>query len=293
MTTFLLTALELIKKLFHHVWMSVSSVKFYQNVFINYNGLGIKYILNLALISSFCSCLILLTYMHNIKQYLDNESVEFKSNNIEFILDQLPNLEYDGKSIIVNADDEPIIINNIKNQAIIAIDPNNKINPSLIVKVPVILRKDQMILNVFDQHGKINSSMPLIYTSIFGEEPKILTKEYIKSSLSKMFNISTQAIIFLIFPLLTLISLGQIISENLFLLLIIFIYLKLSKSEKSMRDGIRVVVFSCGFYELFQFLMLIGSIELNYAIWIIKAWSSFLMIAAVIKSTPKFTLMRN
>lgn len=292
MTTFLFTASCFIKTLFQHVWMSVSSIRFYQNVFCNYRGLGIKYIIILNLISTFCSCFILLNYTENIKQYLQGNNSTTKFANIDYIFQQLPILDYDGNSIAVNSAEEPVFIKNMHNQAVIAIDPLNKIIPAMRVKIPIIMNKEKIIINLLDQQGKAGNSVPIEYSALFGNDRQILTKENIKSNLLQLLNKSLHIIPLIVFPLLLLFNFFHLLWENIFLFVIILLFIKFSKSNKSISDGVRVVVFSNGFFVLFQFILLLGFIELNYLVWIIQTWSSFLMIVAVIRSTPRFTIIR-
>lgn len=292
MTTFLFNTSCFIKTLFQHVWMSVSSIKFYQNVFLNYRGLGVKYIIILNLISTFCACLILLNYTENIKQYLEGTNSTPKFANIDYIFQQLPILDYDGNSIAVNSAEEPIFIKNMHNQTVIAIDHLNKIIPEMRIKIPIIMNKEKIIINLLDQQGKAGNSVPIEYSALFGNNPQILTKENIKSNLLQLLNKSSHIIPIMVFPLLLLFNFFHVFWENIFLFAIILLFIKFSKSNNSMSDGVRVILFSNGFFVLFQFILLLGFIELNYIIWIVQTWSSFLMIVAVIRSTPKFTMIR-
>lgn len=291
MTTLLFTASCFIKTLFQHVWMSVSSVRFYQNVFLNYRGWGVKYIIILNLISTFCSCVILINYTENIKKYLEGNNTN-KFANIDYIFQQLPILDYDGSSITVDSPQEPILIKNMNNQTVIAIDNLNKIIAEVRIKIPIILGKEKIIINLLDQQGKAGNSVPIAYSALFGNKPQILTKENIKSNFVELLNKSSHTISIIVFPLLFLFNFFHIFWENIFLFTIILLFIKFSKSNNLTRDGVRVILFSNGFFVLFQFVLLLGIVELNYIVWIIQTWSSFLMIMAVIRSMPRFTIIR-
>lgn len=128
MTTLLSSSLSFLKNLFTHLWLSLSSIKFYEKVFKKYNGYGVSYILNLSLISSVICTAILLYNLDKIQDYLKNNIISEKVANIDFVLKQMPPIKYDGHKISVDTN-TPILIKNKNGANVLAIDPDNQINP--------------------------------------------------------------------------------------------------------------------------------------------------------------------
>jgi hypothetical protein len=75
------------------------------------------------------------------------------------------------------------------------------------------------------------------------------------------------------------------------MIVLIFIISRFARGSSSLKDSIRVVLFSSGFYALFQFAASITLKELSYVLWIVQAWANILMITGVIKSQDRLTFL--
>ena len=98
--------------IFLQLWLSISSVSFYQRVILSYNGYGVKYILTLSFASSLLCSIYMLHYIDNIRQYFSYGIISQAVVNLDHILSQFPELKYDGTKISLEQS-EPIYINNI------------------------------------------------------------------------------------------------------------------------------------------------------------------------------------
>ena len=96
MTTLVSTLTIFIKTLVKHLWLSVSSARFYQDVFYTYQGYGVKYILTLSIISSLICNIIFLGYVDKIQKYLSDNIISESVVNIDHVIGQLPTINYNG-----------------------------------------------------------------------------------------------------------------------------------------------------------------------------------------------------
>ncbi|MEM6338462.1 MAG: DUF1189 family protein, partial [Pseudomonadota bacterium] len=200
MTTLLSNPLFFIKNLFTYLWLSVSSVKFYEKVFKKYNDYGALYIINLSLISSIACTIIFLHNVDKIQDYLKHNIISERVENIDFVLKQIPPIEYDGQNITIDSD-EPVIIKNKDGNNILVIDPDNNTKPSDRNKFPLILSQNKIIISLIDSEGKVKNTFPIKFDQIFDQTPRVLTNEEIKSSLAKILDQAPRVLVYMIFPL--------------------------------------------------------------------------------------------
>lgn len=187
MTTLLLTPFYLLKSLILHLWWSVSSIKFYENVFTSYKGYGLKYIIILSFVSSLICSAIFLDYLKNVQNYLTNNTISQDVENIDHIINQLPTIDYNGQNISIQ-EDVPLFIYNPNNKKILAIDPNNQLLPSDKIKIPILFTANKIIINFLNADTKLVNTTPIKYDQIFGNQPRVLTQEVIKSNFALILN---------------------------------------------------------------------------------------------------------
>jgi hypothetical protein len=292
MTTLLSSPLPFLKNLFTHLWLSLSSIKFYEKVFKKYNGYGMSYILNLSLISSVICTAIFLYQLDRIQDYLKNNVMSEKAEHIDFVLKQIPPIEYDGQKILIDAD-EPILIKNKNGTNILAIDPNNKINPNDSNKFPIILSQKKIIAKLIDSDGEVKNTFPIDLDQIFDKESKTLTNEEIKSSFAKLFDQAPRVLIYMIFPLTGfLIALNTILDKAFFIIMIFFVT-KFSGLNLSMKTCIRLTMYASGFYALFQFIFIFFAREYSSILWVVQTWANILMILGILSATGKSYFFNN
>ncbi|GAB4167037.1 MAG: DUF1189 family protein [Rickettsiaceae bacterium] len=286
MTTFLSAVTEFIKTLISHLWLSVSSVKFYQDVFWYYKGNGTKYIFTLSVASSIMCTIFFLNQANQINDYLNKDVISSGVSSIDRVINQLPVFEYDGSSVSVR-EPEPIFINNIANSRVLAIDTANKLSHSERNKIPVLLLKDQVNINLFDAAEKVKSTVPIKYVQIFGPVPQTLTKENIKSSFASVFEKAPRIITYFIFPMMVMVVFINTLLEKVLMILMIFFFVKIKGLNRSLQDCIRVVLFSSGLYTLFQLIFFVLLQEMSFVLGMLQIWANFLMIFAIISSRDK------
>ncbi len=283
MTILVSTLTIFIKTLAKNLWLSVSSAKFYQDVFSSYQGYGTKYIFTLSIISSFMCSIVFLVYVDKIQKYLSDDVISESVVNIDHVIRQLPTINYNGKDIAISEDFSSFIYDadNIK---LLAIDPSGKLSHNEKMQVPILLMKDQIIINFGDSDGKIRNTLPVKYTQIFGPEPQVLSKENIKSSFASLFKKAPKILTYIVFPITVIMIFINTLLEKSFMIVVVFIISHLGKGKSSLKDCIRVVLFSSGVCTLVQFVASLTLKDLSYGLWVIQIWANILMIIGIMKS---------
>ena len=292
MTTLLSNPLFFIKNLFVHLWLSLSSIKFYERVFKKYNDYGALYIINLSLISAVICTIIFLNNINQIQDYLENNTISSKVENIDFVLNQIPPIEYDGKNITVDSD-EPIIIKNKNGYNVLVIDPDNKTKPSDRNKIPLILTRDKMIFSLADSSGEVKNTFPIKFNQIFNQGQAVLTHEEIKSSFARLFDQAPRILVYLIFPLTGFLIFLNTFLDKAFFIIMIFFVTKLSGLAISMKTCIRLTMYASGFYALFQFVFILAASKYSSIVWIVQSWANILMILGILRARGKSYFFKN
>ncbi len=130
MTRIVFNIYKWLKTIIIHLWLSVSSIGFYQRILLFYEGYGLKYILTLSFIASLFCSIYILNFVDNVKNYLAYGTISTDVANLDHVISQFPEINYDGSKISLS-DKEPIYINNTDNVPVVAIDPENKIPGSI------------------------------------------------------------------------------------------------------------------------------------------------------------------
>ena len=286
MTTILSKQLFFIKKLFIHLWLSISSVKFYERIFKKNNDYGAQYILNLSLISSIICTAIFLYNVDQIQNYLKNDVVSEKIKNIDFVLKQIAPIEYDGQKILSDSD-EPILIKNKNGLNILAIDPNNKLKPNDRNKFSLILSRDNMIIKLIDSNREVKNTFPIKLNIIFGKEPRMLTNEEIKHGFAGLFDQVPRILIYMIFPLIGFLIFLNTFLDKSFFIVMIFYVAKISKLPIPMKTCIRLTMYASGFYALFNSIFMFVAPEYSSIVWAVQSWANILMILGLLKAKGK------
>ena len=261
-------------------------MKFYEKVFKKYNDYGALYIINLSLISSIVCTIIFLHNVDKIQDYLKYNIVSERVENIDFVIKQIPPIEYDGQNITVDSD-EPIIIKNKNGNNVLVIDPDNKTKPSDRNKFPLILSQNKMIISLIDSEGKVKNTFPIKFDQIFNQIPRVLTNEEIKSSLAKLLDQAPRVLVYMIFPLTGFLIFLNTFLDKAFFIVMIFLVTKISGLNLSMKTCIRLTMYASGFYALFQFIFLIAANEYSSIVWIVQSWANILMILGILSATGK------
>jgi len=286
MTTLLSTPLSFMKTLVHHLWLSITSIKFYENVFNSYEGYGTKYILTLSFISSLICCVLFLEHVNQIRNYLTNNVISDRVVNIDHIIRQFPAINYDGQKISIQ-EETPLFLYNLNNYKLLAIDPSNKLLPSDRIRIPVILEASKIIINLMDSEGTVKNTFPIKYDQIFGNQSQILTEEVIKSSFAAIFDKAPSLFIYLIFPITTIMIFINALLEKSFIIIMVYLVTRLVTVKTSLKTCIRTVLFASGIFVLFQFIIILTVPNFSTALWITQTWANLLMILGILKTLGK------
>jgi len=286
MTTLLSTPLSFAKALINHLWLSITSIKFYEDVFTSYKGYGAKYILTLSFISSLVCCVLFLEHVNKIRDYLTNNVISESVVNIDHIIRQLPVIDYDGQKISIQ-EETPLFLYNLNNYKLLAIDPSSKLMPGDRTKIPVILGTNKMIISLLDSEGTVRNTFPIKYDQIFGNQPQTLTEEVIKSSFAAIFDKAPSLFIYLIFPIATIMIFINALLEKSFIIIMVYLITRLTAIKTSLKTCIRIVLFASGIFVLFQFIITLTAPNFSTALWIIQTWANLLMILGILKASGK------
>ena len=286
MTTLLSIPVSFMKTLVHHLWLSITSIKFYENVFNTYEGYGTKYILTLSFISSLICCILFFEHVSQIRNYLTNNVISDKVINIDHIIRQLPEINYDGQKISIQQETS-LFLYNLNNYKLIAIDPGNKLLPRDKIRIPIILEASRIMINLMDSKGTVKNTFPIKYDQIFGTQPQILTEEVIKSSFAAIFDDVPSLFIYLIFPITTIMIFINALLEKSFIIIMVCLATRLVTVKTSLKTCIRTVLFASGIFVLFQFIITLTLPNFSTALWIIQTWADLLMILGILKALRK------
>ncbi len=286
MTTLLSNPFFFIKTLIKHLWMSISSIKFYERVFRTYKGYGIQYIFSLSIISSLFCIILFLDHISKIKNYLNNNIMSQDLLHIDHVIRQLPTIDYDGQKIFLT-EETPLFINNFNNHKLLTIDPNLKLIPSDRIKIPIFLGDSTMIIKFFDSKGQMRYTLPIKYNKILGNHPQILTQDVIKTILATIFEKAPSLLIYLIFPIFSVLIFINVLLEKIFIVLMIYFITYFADIKASLKICIRMVLFASGVFTLFGFIIIFISKEFSTTLWILQTWANFLMILGILKTSGK------
>ncbi|MCP5369966.1 MAG: DUF1189 family protein [Rickettsiaceae bacterium] len=263
------------------LWCSVSSPQFYYNVYNSYKGYGAKYVLVLSTIAAFILSIFLLNYNNNLMLYLRYNQEAPNVQGVAALIEEFPSLQYDGKSLTFSdpVSDNIMYISN----KIFVVDVDNTLNPSELMKIPVVLRKNNIHINFLDNSGKIIENFIINYQDIIGTTAINLDSAYLQNQILDIVMRFPRVIIYNIFPIASILIYFNIIFEKVFLILAIFFFSKLLGYNNNLKSAIRVVLFSSGFTILFGYMSLWLPTYVAYSIYAIQIWINFLILVGIFK----------
>lgn len=281
MTTYFFHIQQFILTLSRIFWLSLSSTQFYHDVYNSYKGYGIKYIFVLSMIFAFILSVFLLNYNNNLILYLNGQKDSQKLHVIGNFLEEFPILQYDGKNMIL-PDSSPEEIARSNNKTLV-LDIDNKLTPSEMSKIPVVLRKHNINITLMDNKGKMIENFIMNYSELIGKTPQVIDSAYLKSQILEIANSLPRVIIYNIFPIASVLIYCNIIFEKVFLIFLLFVGAKFFGSGKDFKSTVRVVLFSSGFTVLFGHMAIFLPLFGDYIIYAIQLWINFLMLAGIAK----------
>lgn len=287
MTTILFGPISWATTLIRHLWLSVSSIEFYRDIYNVYRGYGIKYILTISFLSSFFCCIVLLNQIFDIQNYFTYNVISNNVTNIDHIINQFPDLNYDGLSISPSEDKTVTYLTNINNDKVIAIDPANTLSSFERDKVPIVLTSNKIILSLINPGEKPLYTVLLNYNKIFVEPVQIINQTSLKASLAEVFKGASQVFIYLFFPSIWLIIFLKAIMEKGFIIVVMYLLANIIGINMPLKTCVRLVLFAGGVFYLMQPVILLILPALNGPLWMIQIWSNLLMIVAVLKANNR------
>ncbi|RYE05695.1 MAG: DUF1189 domain-containing protein [Rickettsiaceae bacterium] len=280
MTTKLYSYLDGINILLKQLWLSISSVDFYQDVYKVYSGYGIRYLFTLSFIAATLYCSILLNIIINFNEDFkqDRKSSHYAAN-LNYIIGQLPDLKYDGNKI--NTEEIPFFLYTDKKGKIVAIDAQNKLDYNQKIKIPIIFTKDKLLVSFLWDKSKIN--FPIEYRMLFGTEPRILTKEIVKERINSLLDEVEHLIIYVAAPVLVLFILLAALLRACLLIFIVYMGTQLIGLPTKAKICIRLALFASGAHTFITPLINIVIPALNDMTWIALMLPSTLLFLSILK----------
>jgi hypothetical protein len=285
MTTKLLIILSGMRLLFRQLYLSVTSVDFYYDVYRYYKGYGIKYLFTISFISALIISISILNNVITLKEYFQENKVSKHIENIEVILKQLPIIDYDGKNISIS-EETPLYLYDARNNKIAVIDTNNQLSMNEKLKIPIILTKNTINISISESnYSKQSKHVHKIidYPKILGIEPKIYSAELIKKQLASIMDTLETIAIYIVMPIFVIVIFVFRLLENCLLITSTYLLTYLLGPQTSVQTCIRVVIFSSGARNLLHVISIVLFPEFIEFMWYIQIWCCFLLFKAIMK----------
>jgi hypothetical protein len=274
--------ISFVKTLFSQLWLSVSSVNFYQNVYQSYKGYGIKYVFTLSLFSSLIYCVFFLNYIVTFKEYFVHNIISKDTETFEYIMQQLPELVYDGASIKTEAE-TPIYLKDKSNNVLAVLDPNNQLAHVDKEKVPIIFTSSNILIFFLEANDKKRISIPIEYFRIFGVDAKILNETTLKKHFANIFTNAPTIFIYILTPLVVLKRFIGILLDKSLTIVLVYLVTNLLGPRTNMKTCARLVLFASGATTLIQPLVWMILPEFEILVFILQMWTNFLLFFGIVR----------
>lgn len=282
MEQILYTPILWLKTIIRHLWLSVSSINFYVDIYRVYKGYGFKYILSLSFLSSFICTIYLITNIAHIENKLQYEDLNAEKSILHQVISQFPDINYSGNAIEINGTTPFYIYNPKNNKKLIAIDPENTLSHQEKQQIPMILSSKKITVNFMHYEGSVSDSS-MSYTQILGNDPDNITQEDIRSIIMKLLNQGYRIFTYVVFPASILLLFINAILQKSILIILIYVISIIFNLRLGMETTIRMVLFASGVYVLLQPIIFIVLPSATTILWIIQFWANILMIMALFK----------
>lgn len=271
-SVFISRAKRSIKFYIENLFLSISSADFYHRVYLHYKSYGIKYIFNLCFVSSLIYVIYTLMFFDGLKQYLKTGTVNSYTTNLDYTLNHLPIMEYDGK--ILHIDEEvPYYIKNL-----VVIDTNDNFYYKKYQSFPFIISKDKLIIQLLGQ----SSTVIVEFNKIFGTQNLNIDKKIISQYFEKYLNDKEQFIIYVFTPILVAIRFLTILLYQSILILIAHFVCYILKIKTSFKQIARVILYSSGASIVLEPMFIF--MNMPALSFIIRFFPIMLLIKAVVAS---------
>ena len=270
------------KTLLSQLWLSVTSVNFYQNVYKSYKGYGLKYLFAISFLSSLVYCAFLLNYIVAFQEYFVHNTLSKDTETFEYIMQQLPELYYDGVNIKTDAE-TPIYLKDKNNFILAALDPQNQLAHADKEKIPMILTSSNILIFLTEASDKKRISIPIEYSRILGKEAKTLNESTLKKYFASIFANASSIFIFIVTPLIVLKRFIGILLDKSLTIVLVYLLTNLLGPKTNMQTCARMVLFASGVTTLIQPIVGVILPESGVIIFILQIWSNFLLFLSLIR----------
>lgn len=282
MTTKLLIAFLWVRTLFSQLWLSISSIRFYQDVYKFYHGYGTKYLFTISFLSSLICCFFILHYLFTLKDYFTDNHLTQNVTTIDYILKQLPEMYYDGHKIIVDQD-EPIYLLDPNGNRIAVIDSRNQLSHHEKLSAPIIFSSHNITIATIEMTDHKKRNFPIEYSKLLNHKAQTLTSEVIKQYCAKIADSAPKIFIYFITPLIIIVRFCFILFEKSFIILLVYILTNFFGLKSSIQVCSRVVLFSSGVPLLLQPLVVLFLPALNGIIFYIQMFANLLLFLGILR----------
>ncbi|HJD63150.1 MAG TPA: DUF1189 domain-containing protein [Rickettsia endosymbiont of Degeeriella rufa] len=249
--------------LLRQLCLSISSIEFYKDVYQKYHGYGIRYLFIVSFISAIIYCIFILNYLITLKDSFNGIKQTKTTDNIEYIINQLPEMQYATSRILVK-DEEPIYLYNKNNDKVAVIDTKNQVSIREKSKIPFVIEADKLTINFAIDSTKRSFPRTINYSSLFDQSQMTLTPEIIKKYFADNLMHLPNLFIYLGMPAIILFWFVAFFLERSIIILLVCVAFILLFNKVSVQDATRLVMFSSGVPILLQtvvpFVPVLGTI---------------------------------
>ncbi|MGX6959724.1 MAG: DUF1189 family protein [Rickettsia endosymbiont of Pentastiridius leporinus] len=237
--------------LIRHLYLSIRSIDFYKDVYKKYHGYGIRYLFIVSFIPSIIYCIFILNYIVMLKGYFNGLHSSKVTDNIEYVLNQLPEIKYANSKIFVE-ELEPIYLYNKYNEKVVVIDTKNQISNIEKSKIPFVLEASKFTVNLIITNTKKIFPSIINYSDLFKQNQLTLTPEIIKKYFAENLLYVPNLFIYFGMPAIMLFWFITFLFEKSVIILLVYITTTLLRTKTSIQTAIRLVMFSSGVPILLQ-----------------------------------------
>ncbi|ALN41170.1 hypothetical protein ASQ44_03210 [Rickettsia rhipicephali] len=260
--------------------LSISSIEFYKDVYKNYQGYGIRYVFTLSFIPSIIYCIFILNYIITLKDYFNGIQSSKVTANIEYIINQLPEIKYNNSNISVE-EVEPIYLYSKNNNKIVVIDTKNQVSNKEKSKIPFVLEENKLKINLIVANTKKNFPSTVNYSEIFKQNEVILTPEIIKKYFADNLLYVPNLFIYFGMPAIILFWFVTFLLERSIIVLLVYSLANLLTTKTSIQTSIRLVMFSSGVPIILQPIIIILIPELSILLQLLQMFTTCLVFVAI------------
>jgi hypothetical protein len=252
----------------------LTSQKIYYDILRFYRGYGLKFSFAVIFITTLIYTFGFLINIEIFDTKLKSE-ISKETTYLDYIVNQFPEINYDGKTISINDLDQKVIfIKNHDNVPIAVFDINNQIKATEKKNILLIFKAREIN---FPQTDYIKS---ISYKNILGSEPKNIANKDIKDFILKTIS-NFKNNILLAAPIIFAISLADYIIENFFIMILLYIICRVLKLSLLFKDIMRAILFASGPSTILSSILIFIMPDFIFLGTLMKLFCLFLLYKAI------------